>query len=74
MLRLRYRISEKEYLGSYVAKKFFPNCQRLLKNSKVAISNIFKCVIFLVLVSVAILPLLGMALLVNEDDSTDSRV
>lgn len=74
MLRLHYRISEKEYLATYAAKKFFGNCQRRIENSKVAISNILKCVIFLALVSVAILPLLGMAFLVNEDNSTDSRV
>lgn len=74
MLRLRYRINQKEYLASYVAKKFFDCCQQSIENGKVAVSNIFKCVIFLALVSVAILPLLGMTLLVTEDDSTDSRV
>ena len=74
MLKLRYRISKKEYLASYLAKKFFDRCQRSIDNGKVAIVSVFKCVIFLALVSVAILPLLGMALMITEDESTDSRL
>ena len=68
MLRLSHSISETEYLGTSAVKNFLNKCHLLIQNAKGSIYTILKCMIFLVLLSVAVLPLFSLVFFVNEDE------
>jgi|GEM_PF-4599181 len=68
MLRLSHSISENEYLGTSAVKNFLNKCQLLIQNAKVSISTILKCIVFLALLPVAVLPLFSLVFLVNENE------
>lgn len=68
MLKLGHSISENEYLSTTPVKNFLKECQPLIENAKESIYTILKCIVFLALFSVAVLPLLSLVFFVGEDE------